>query len=97
MDQFYKKSDKETIEKYKGIHANCCGLGKKENSIKFEKKKIRKEKRKKFREEKKGKTEKKEKEKEKEDDKDKENLPKKIIGRKHYRRGGRGRGRRGNK
>ena len=97
LDQFYKKSDKETIEKYKGIHTNCCGLGKKENSIKFEKKKIRKEKRKKFREEKKGKTEKKEKEKEKEDDKDKENIPKKMIGRKHYRRGGRGRGRRGNK
>ena len=42
LDQFYKKSDKETIEKYKGIHTNCCGLGKKENSIKFEKKKIRK-------------------------------------------------------
>ena len=64
LDQFYKKSDKDTIEKYKGIHTNCCGLGKKEDSIKYEKKKIRKEKRKKFREEKKGKTEKKENEKE---------------------------------
>jgi hypothetical protein len=47
LDQFYKNSNKEEVEKYKGIHTNCCGLGKKEESIKFEKKKIRKEKRKK--------------------------------------------------
>ena len=60
LDQFYKNSNKEEVEKYKGIHTNCCGLGKKEESIKFEKKKIRKEKRKKYREEKKGKKEKKE-------------------------------------
>ena len=81
LDQFYKKSTKETVEKYKGIHTNCCGLGKKEDSIKFEKKKLRKEKRKKYREEKKGKTEK------KEPQENKETKPKRgYIGRKHYRR-----------
>ena len=81
LDEFYKKSDKETVEKYKGIHTNCCGLGKKENSLKFEKKKIRKEKRKKYREEKKGKKEKKEDEKE-----NQQKLPTKFIRKKHYRR-----------
>ena len=56
-------------------------LGKKEDSIKFEKKKLRKEKRKKYREEKKGKTEK------KEPQENKETKPKRgYIGRKHYRR-----------
>jgi hypothetical protein len=86
LDSFYKNNTKEAVDKYKGIHTNCCGLGKKEDSLKYEKKKIRKEKRKKYREEKKGKTEKKE---EKE-----ENDKKKLIGNKHYRRGGgRGRGR----
>ena len=87
LDQFYKNSDKDTIEKYKGIHTNCCGLTKNgENSLKDEKKKIRKEKRKKYREEKKGKKENK-----KEDDKKKEEkLPLRFIGRKHY--GGRIRG-----
>ena len=82
LDQFYKNSNKEEVEKYKGIHTNCCGLGKKEESIKFEKKKIRKEKRKKYREEKKGKKEKKE---------DEKKVSNKIVGRKHYyrrRRGG---------
>ena len=81
LDQFYKNSNKEEVEKYKGIHTNCCGLGKKEESIKFEKKKIRKEKRKKYREEKKGKKEKKE---------DEKKVDNKIVGRKHYyrRRGG---------
>ena len=34
LDQFYKKSTKETVEKYKGIHTNCCGLGKKEDEKK---------------------------------------------------------------
>ena len=79
LDQFYKNSDKDTIEKYKGIHTNCCGLTKKgENSLKDEKKKIRKEKRKKYREEKKGKKENK-----KEDDKKKEEkLPTRFIRRK---------------
>ena len=75
LDQFYKNSNKEEVEKYKGIHTNCCGLGKKEESIKFEKKKIRKEKRKKYREEKKGKKEKKE---------DEKKVPNKFVGRKHY-------------
>ena len=82
LDQFYKNSNKEEVEKYKGFHTNCCGLGKKEESIKFEKKKIRKEKRKKYREEKKGKKEKKE---------DEKKVDNKIVGRKHYyrrRRGG---------
>ena len=79
LDQFYKKSNKETVEKYKGIHTNCCGLGKKEESIKYEKKKIRKEKRKKYREEKNGKAEKK-------DEKKEEKVQKNLIGRKHYRR-----------
>ena len=81
LDEFYKKSDKDTVEKYKGIHTNCCGLGEKEKSLKFEKKKIRKEKRKKYREEKKGKKEKKEDDKEK-----KQNPPRAYIGRKHYKR-----------
>ena len=90
LDQFYKNSDKDTIEKYKGIHTNCCGLTKNgENSLKDEKKKIRKEKRKKYREEKKGKKENK-----KEDDKKKEEkLPTRFIGRKHYGRRLRGSGR----
>ena len=46
LDQFYKKSDKNTVEKYKGIHTNCCGLGKKEESLKEKKKKIKKRKKK---------------------------------------------------
>ena len=77
LEQFYKKSNKDEVEKYKGIHTNCCGLGKKEESIKFEKKKLRKEKRKKYREEKKGKKE------EKKEEKKEQN---KFIGRKHYNR-----------
>ncbi len=92
LDLFYKNSTKEVVDKYKGIHTNCCGLGKKEESLKYEKKKIRKEKRKKYREEKKGKTEKKEDKKENEEKKNNT----KIIGRKHYRRRG-GRGGRGRK
>ena len=80
LDQFYKNSNKDDVEKYKGIHTNCCGLGKKEESLKYEKKKIRKEKRKKYREEKKGNEEKKE-----EDGKEQN----KFIGRKYYKVGGR--------
>ena len=45
LEQFYKKSDKDIVEKYKGIHTNCCGLGQKEESLK-EKKKIKKRKKK---------------------------------------------------
>ena len=92
LDQFYKKSDKNTVENYKKAHTNCCGLTKKgENSLKDEKKKIRKEKRKKYREEKKGKK----KEEDKKDGKKEENKqPQKLIGRKYYRRR---RGRRGGK
>ena len=84
LDQFYKKSDKNTVENYKKAHTNCCGLTKKgENSLKDEKKKIRKEKRKKYREEKKGKK----KEEDKKDGKKEENKgPQKLIGRKYYRR-----------
>jgi hypothetical protein len=84
LDQFYKKSDKNTVENYKKAHTNCCGLTKKgENSLKDEKKKIRKEKRKKYREEKKGKK----KEEDKKDGKKEEKKePQKLIGRKYYRR-----------
>ena len=92
LDQFYKKSDKDTVEKYKKTHTNCCGLTKKgENSLKDEKKKIRKEKRKKFREEKKGKK----KEEDKKEGKEENKEPNKLIGRKYYRR--RRFGRRGRK
>ena len=92
LDQFYKKSDKDTVEKYKQTHTNCCGLTKKgENSLKDEKKKIRKEKRKKFREEKKGKK----KEEDKKEGKEENKEPNKLIGRKYYRR--RRFGRRGRK
>jgi len=93
LDQFYKKSDKDTVDKYKKVHTNCCGLTQKGNvSLKDEKKKIKKEKRKKFRKEKKGIKA----EDNKEDKKD-ENKEVKLIGKKQYRRGGRrvrgGRGR----
>ena len=55
LDQFYKKNDKDTVENYKKVHTNCCGLTKEGNkSLKDEKKQLRKEKRKKFRQEKKG-------------------------------------------
>ena len=86
LDQFYKKSDKDTVDKYKKVHTNCCGLTQKGNvSLKDEKKKIKKEKRKKFRKEKKGRKA----EDNKEDKKD-ENKEVKLIGKKQYRRGGRG-------
>ena len=86
LDQFYKKSDKDTVDKYKKVHTNCCGLTQKGNvSLKDEKKKIKKEKRKKFRKEKKGIKA----EDNKEDKKD-ENKEVKLIGKKQYRRGGRG-------
>ena len=93
LDQFYKKSDKDTVDKYKKVHTNCCGLTQKGNvSLKDEKKKIKKEKRKKFKKEKKGIKA----EDNKEDKKD-ENKEVKLIGKKQYRRGGRrvrgGRGR----
>ena len=85
LDQFYKKSDKDTVDKYKKVHTNCCGLTQKGNvSLKDEKKKIKKEKRKKFRKEKKGIKA----EDNKEDKKD-ENKEVKLIGKKQYRRGGR--------
>ena len=93
LDQFYKKSDKDTVDKYKKVHTNCCGLTQKGNvSLKDVKKKIKKEKRKKFKKEKKGIKA----EDNKEDKKD-ENKEVKLIGKKQYRRGGRrvrgGRGR----
>ena len=85
LDQFYKKSDKDTVDKYKKVHTNCCGLTQKGNvSLKDEKKKIKKEKRKKFKKEKKGIKA----EDNKEDKKD-ENKEVKLIGKKQYRRGGR--------
>jgi hypothetical protein len=93
LDQFYKKSDKDTVDKYKKVHTNCCGLTQKGNvSLKDEKKKIKKEKRKKFKKEKKGiKVE------DNKEDKKDENKEVKLIGKKQYRRGGRrvrgGRGR----
>ena len=46
--EFYK----DTVDKYKKLHTNCCGLTQKGNvSLKDEKKKIKKEKRKKFKKE----------------------------------------------
>ena len=63
LEHFYKNNNKETVEKYKTIHNNCCGLGNKETSLKNEKKKARKERRKKFRADKKGKKDDKEEEK----------------------------------
>ena len=88
LDQFYKKNDKNTVDNYKKVHTNCCGLTKEGNkSLKDEKKQIRKEKRKKYREEKKGK-----KKEDKKDGEGKQNKePKKLIGRKTNRRRIRGR------